>query len=211
MAERDARAAGPRLPRHLGNIAVEVTDASGVTRRGGILWASAGWGQVNFVIPTESAVGPARMTIVRDDGSRTGVAITVADVAPGFWTGVSCRGPASGYARQIFEDGRVAQSLLSQCKGAECKTVPVPMARGSRSTIVLKASGFRYATSADRIVVTLGGVRLPVISYGPAPEEGMDQVTLEIPASLRGLGEADLIAHVDGRVSNAVQVRVGGV
>jgi uncharacterized protein (TIGR03437 family) len=58
--------------------------------------------------------------------------------------------------------------------------------------------------------VTIGGVRVPVVSFGPAEEEGVDQVTIEIPSSLRRLGEADLICHVRGRVSNAVQVHIGG-
>jgi len=35
-------------------------------------------------------------------------------------------------------------------------------------------------------------------------------VTIEIPAELRGLGEADLLCHVDGRVSNAVRIDIGG-
>ena len=57
--------------------------------------------------------------------------------------------------------------------------------------------------------MTIGSVRVPVVSYGPTEEEGVDQVTLEIPSSLSNLGEADLICHVRGRVSNAVQVHIG--
>jgi hypothetical protein len=32
---------------------------------------------------------------------------------------------------------------------------------------------------------------------------------LEIPLSLRGIGEADLICHIKGRVSNPVRLNVG--
>jgi hypothetical protein len=35
-------------------------------------------------------------------------------------------------------------------------------------------------------------------------------LTLAIPLSLRGLGETDLIAHVNGRVANVVRIRIGG-
>jgi hypothetical protein len=67
MAKRDAHATGSRLPVHLAGIAVHVTDSKGVSRPAGILYTSAGWGQINFVIPDASATGPARMTIVRDE------------------------------------------------------------------------------------------------------------------------------------------------
>jgi uncharacterized protein (TIGR03437 family) len=150
------------------------------------------------------------MTVMRADGSTTVSNITVADAAPGFWTGVSCRGPALGTATQVFPDGRVAKSPLSTCKGANCTTLPIPVAGGAKTTVRLVASGFRYAGSASNIEVTIGGVRVPVVSFGPADEEGVDQVTIEIPSALRRLGEADLICHVRGRVSNAVQVHIGG-
>jgi len=58
--------------------------------------------------------------------------------------------------------------------------------------------------------VTIAGTRVPVVSFGPAGEQGVDQVTIEIPAELRGLGEADLLCHINGRVSNAVRIGIGG-
>jgi hypothetical protein len=51
---------------------------------------------------------------------------------------------------------------------------------------------------------------VPVLSYGTGDAPGMDQLTLAIPASLRGIGETDLIAHVSGRVANVVRIRIGG-
>jgi uncharacterized protein (TIGR03437 family) len=210
-AERDSLAPSARhLPKVLGGISVQITDSKGVTRPAGIWWAHAGWGQVNYVVPLESAVGPAIMRVIRSDGSMTVSNITVADAAPGFWTGVSCRGPALGEATQVFADGHTSKSPISTCKGVACATLPIPMSSGAKTTIRLRASGFRNAGSASNIDVTIGGVRVPVVSYGPTEEEGVDQVTLEIPSSLSNLGEADLICHVRGRVSNAVQVRIGG-
>ena len=48
-----------------------------------------------------------------------------------------------------------------------------------------------------------------MIAFGPTAEPGIDQVVLEIPPSLRGVGEADLICHIHGRVSNPVRLYVG--
>jgi uncharacterized protein (TIGR03437 family) len=211
MAERDSKRSGPDAPLTLGRISVQVTDALGITRPAGMLWASAGWGQTNFVIPAESAVGPARLTIVRDDGSSSSTNITVADTAPGFLTGHSCRGPAIGTATQVFADGRTSSSAVSSCKGFTCRTIAVPVTGGATTRVRLKSSGFRYAGSAAGIAVTIGGRRVPVVSFEPAAgDPGIDELTIEIPASLRGLGETDMICHVNGRVSNAVRIRIGG-
>ncbi len=210
MAAYDAKPVSSPAPLSLGRISVQVTDSLGATRPAGMLWASAGWGQTNFVIPQESAVGPASMTIVREDGSRTSSLITIADTAPGFLTGLSCRGPALGSATAISRDGRTSATEISSCEGIHCNALPIPITSGAVTTVRLLASGFRHAASAQDIDVNIAGVRVPVVSYGPDKYPGLDFLTIEIPASLRGLGETDLIAHVNGRPSNAVRINLGG-
>ena len=210
MAERDAEAHGPHLPRALAGITVQVTDSAGVARPAGIFWVSGGWGQVNFVVPEESAPGPARMTLLRNDGSRVTTNITIADTAPGFRTGLSCRGAAQGRAIQRFADGHASTTEIAVCQNGDCRTLEVPMTKDAPTRVTLRASGFRHATSAGEIKVTIAGKRVPVISYGPGDDPGMDQLTVAIPAALRGLGETDLVAHVNGRVANVVRIRIGG-
>jgi uncharacterized protein (TIGR03437 family) len=209
MAERDSRSVRPQTS--LGKLSVQVTDALGVTRQAGIRWASAGWGQLNFIVPVQSALGPARMTIVRQDGTRSSTNITIADTAPGFWTEVSCRGPAVGSATQVFANGRTATSPISSCKGSDCRTIPIPVTSGASTRVRIAGNGFRYADSASKIEVTIGGMPVRVLSFGPSSgDPGVDQVTIEIPAAMRGLGETDLICHLNGRVANAVRIQVGG-
>jgi uncharacterized protein (TIGR03437 family) len=210
MAERDAQAHGPRLPLSLAGITVEVADSAGTTRPAGIFWVSAGWGQVNFVVPEESAPGRAVMTLVRHDGSRLSTNITIADTAPGFRTGLSCRGAAVGTAIQAFAGGHSATTPISVCTSDDCRALDVPMTAGTTTKVRLRASGFRHAASASDIQVTVGGQRVKVLSYGPGDDPGMDQLTVAIPASLRGLGETDVVASVRGRVSNVVRIRIGG-
>lgn len=197
-------------PLTLGKVSVQVTDALGVTRPAGLQWVSAGWGQVDFVLPTESAPGPGHITILRGDGSSARGNLVIADTAPGFWTGVSCRGPALGSVTQVFADGRTSVSPLSECKGSRCRTLPAQVTGSATTQIRLLGSGYRYAGSAANIEVTIGGKPVRVVSFGPGGDPGMDQLTIEIPAGLRGLGEADVISRVNGRVSNAVQIRIGG-
>jgi uncharacterized protein (TIGR03437 family) len=210
MAAYDAKSSGPLAPLSLGRIGVQVTDSLGVTRPAGMLWASAGWGQTNFVIPMESAAGPAVMTIVREDGSRSSTNITIADTAPGFLTGHSCRGPAIGSATETFRNGRTSTTVLSTCSGSHCQTTPIPMTSGAVTRVGIVSSGFRHAGSAQDIEVTIAGVRVPVVSYGAGKDPGQDLLTIEIPDALRGLGETDLIGHVNGRPSNVVRINLGG-
>ncbi|HKA01730.1 MAG TPA: hypothetical protein VKE70_34700, partial [Candidatus Solibacter sp.] len=175
-----------------------------------LFWASAGWGQINFVVPEESALGPARMTIVREDGSRTSAWITITDTAPGFWTGVSCRGPAEGEVIATFADGHTTHTALSACDKVygDCRALAVPMPEGGSTVLRLHASGFRNAASARDIEIRIAGHKLRVLSYGATEYPGTDQVTVEVPKELRGIGETDLMCHVNGRVSNAVRVRI---
>jgi len=210
MAAYDAKPTKSPAPLSLGRIAVRVTDSLGATRPAGMLWTSAGWGQTNFVIPQESAVGPAVMTIVREDGSRSSSNITIADTAPGFLTGISCRGPALGSITKILADGRTSTSAISSCNGTHCRAIPIPIVSGSGATVRLVASGFRHAASAQDIDVNIAGVRVPVVSYGADQYPGTDFVEIKIPDTLRGLGETDLVGHVNGRVSNAVRINLGG-
>ena len=209
MADHDAQAYVPIAPTKLAGISIQVTDAKGVTRPAGIFWASEGWGQTNFVIPEQSAVGPARMTVVRDDGSRTSTNISIADTAPGFVTGHSCRGPAMGSATEVFADGRAATTQISSCKGYDCRTIAIPVSAGATTRVRIFASGFRHASSPAEIDMRIGGVRVPVVSFGPTDNPGQDQVTIEIPARLYGIGETDMICHLNGRISNATRIRIG--
>jgi len=209
MADHDAEAGGSHPPLKLGGISVQVTDALGVTRPAGVFWASEGWGQTNFVIPDQSAVGPARMTVRREDGSTTSTNISIADTAPGFVTGHSCRGPAMGSATQTFADGRTVTTKISSCKGFDCRTIAIPVAAGATTRVRIFASGYRHARSAAEIDMRIGGVRVPVVSFGPTENPGQDQVTVEIPAQLYGVGETDMICHLNGRISNATRIRIG--
>lgn len=209
MAAQDAISKG-QPPTTLGRISIQVKDSAGVGRPAGLLWTSAGWGQVNFVVPQKSALGPASIQVVREDGSSTSANITIADSSPGFITGHSCRGPATGFATQIFAGERKVTTPLSLCKADDCRTLAVPLSASATTVVTLDSSGLRNVRSTKQVEVTIGGIRVPVVSVTPSNQRGMDHLTIEIPASLNGLGETDLIARVDGQVSNAVRIRLSG-
>lgn len=51
------------------------------------------------------------------------------------------------------------------------------------------AVGFRHAASTRDIEVVVAGKRVRVLSYGPSEDPGMDQVTVSIPPSMRGVAD----------------------
>ncbi len=208
MGQHDAWYGGSgAVPTTLAGVSVNVTDAAGVTRPAGILWTSAGWGQINFIVPEESAEGPARMTVVRTDGSRLSANLTIARTAPGFWTDISCRGPATGTATYTRPDGSTETATLSACDDTGCASIPVRVGGPDTVRIRLDASGLRHARP-EEIEVTIGGRPVPVAAYGAKDLPGKDYLVLDLPPSLAGMGDADLTTRVAGRIANVVRVRI---
>jgi uncharacterized protein (TIGR03437 family) len=158
-----------------------------------LIHASTGWGQINFIVPAESAKGPARLNVRRADGSRATARLLVADTAPGFWTGISCAGPVSGVS---------GGSPISDCGSGRCRSLPVQSNR-----VLLLGSGFRNARAAE-VEITVGGAKAKVLSIRAAAEPGTDEVTIELPADVAGQGETDVVCRVRGRIANVVRMRV---
>lgn len=189
-------------PYHLGGVSIRVTDSKGVARLAHMLYAGGGWQIISFMVPPASALGPADVTIVRDDGSTTTGRIVVTDVAPGLWTtNAESRGGVVGKVTQHFRDGRVRVSDAAK---------PIPLAANVRTTVRMPGTGFRYVHSRSSVQVTIGGKPAKVVSFGPdtgTPYD--DQLTVEIPNELKDAGDVDVWFTVDGVLSNVVRLNFG--
>ena len=212
FAEQDTRNNKTPPATELGKVSVRITDHAGVTRSAGLLYVSAGWGQANFIVPPGCALGPARVTVERRDGSRASTPIIIADVAPGFWTTrLDGRGPVMGSAVLTAPGRKSSRVPIYRYDSRSHSSIAVPVSAQSVTTVQLLGTGFRYAAGLSNFHVKIGGIRVPVISFGPTGDAGMDQLTVRIPSSLRGAGEADLICSIQGRVSNVVRINIGSV
>jgi uncharacterized protein (TIGR03437 family) len=210
LAQREARADRLPLPVKLGGISIRVEDSHGVARLAPLSWTGAGWSSVNLVIPANSAPGPAEVTVVRSDGSKTASTIIIADVAPGLWTATGDgRGPVIGQVFQRFSAGTTAQFPAWECSKGGCRTVPIPLTPRASTTVRLEGTGFRFARSKTAVQVFIDGISVPVESFGPMPESSRDQVTIEIHDELIGHGEIDLFLIADGALSNVVRINCG--
>jgi cytochrome c peroxidase len=208
LAER-VMTAGQPFPTALAGVSVRVTDSRGVPRMAQLEFVSAGWGSINFIVPPESALGPARVSILRADGSSVTALAIIEDIAPGIWTATGDgRGPAMGWIDRRTRDGKTESTPIYKCAGYECEALPIPIARGAATTVRLRGMGMRYAGSAPDLRVTIGGVAIPLALVRATSEPGVDEMILQLKASSQG--ESDLVFHLNGRLSNVVRINVGG-
>ncbi len=208
LAERAMTAPRGPLPVRMVNVSVRVVDSRGVTRPAGLITTGAGWSQISFVVPAESAAGPAEVRLERTDGSVSTVQTRIGDIAPGLATASA---DGRGVAKATYFSGNAAGQPAWACGGpSDCRALPIPLARGLRTTLRLEGTGFRNAPAQTAIVALAGGVRLPAISILPMAEQpGRDYLTLVVPDSLIGRGEMDLWVRVAGQLSNVVRVNFG--
>ena len=214
LAERDMVAvAGRPLPWHLGNVSVRVRDSRGTARLARLQYTGAGWANITFVVPENAALGPAEVVVVRSDGSSSAGRAIIADVAPGFFTAsADARGAVMGeVVQQAAGSGQTKRFAASGCAGYVCRAAPIGLSEGVSTTVRLVGSGIRNAGPHATIRVTVGGVAVPVVSFGAADDVGRDQVTIQLPAELRGAGESDLAMTVNGMLSNVVRIHCGGL
>jgi uncharacterized protein (TIGR03437 family) len=196
-------------PLKLGGISVRVTDSHGRARLAGLLYVLAGWGQVNFVVPAASALGPAVIEVIHPDGTVSASPAIIGDYAPGLsGEAGNGRGPVIGEVIQKSADGNVKAFKVGSCDTSHCSTNAISLSPGVDTVAKLVGNGFRAARSPAEIDVRIGGVRVPVVSWGPSADAGLDQISVGLPDQLRGIGEADLIARVNGHPANVVRIRI---
>ncbi len=192
------------LPTELGGVSLRITDAAGVERLAPLLYA--GIGSINFLVDPGTAPGLARTALLRrgSSGAEPEGSIIVSPVAPGFFSAtMNARGPAVGIAV-----GRESTHALFECDDvADCRTIPVDVARDGSTLVHIYGTGFRNATEPLR--ATIGGHHVHIVEAGPQPEVAYnDRLVLQIGTELAGLGEEDLVFWKGSRVSNVVRIRL---
>lgn len=81
-----------------------------------------------------------------------------------------------------------------------------PAATSDRVMLQFYASGVR---DASEVHVQIAGQDVPVRYAGPSGHfPGLDEVTVEVPRSLAGMGDADVTMTVDGQAASPVRIRI---
>ena len=198
-------------PTSLGGASVKVRDAANVERTALLSYAAPG--QVNFVVPPDTAPGLATFTITRGSAtiSATG---TVQMVSPTLFSmNAQGTGVAAATAFRTLAGNPQFQSPVDvfQCDshGANCVPAPIELGIDTPVYLTLYGTGVRNRSALDNVTVTINGMSVPVLYAGAQPQyPGFDQIDVALTLQLRGAGECDVVVTVDGQSSNAVRMNI---
>jgi uncharacterized protein (TIGR03437 family) len=154
--------------------------------------------QANYLVPASTVVGPAAVVAVARDGTVSRGALTVAQSAAAVFTS-NAQGTGAP-AAVASADGQVFNIPMGNADGT-------PREIGAGNFVALFATGVRYTSSA--MAMTVGSTNVtPLFVGAQGGFEGLDQINLQIPASMAGAGEVNLTFTIDGKTSNPVRLRI---
>lgn len=213
--DADPNLPGVQLPLTLGGTTVEVNG-----RRAGLIYVSPG--QINFLLPPETASGTANIVVRASDGAATSGPALVNPTAPAIFTAnADSRGVPAALLLRYQPDGVQGAEPVSHYDALlgrhNTRPIHFGMAGRDRVFVLLFLTGLRGAPDPNRdgnlnevVRVTVGGVALTPDYAGRQPDlAGLDQLNLELPASLTGRGKVNVIVSINGGPSsNSVELEL---
>lgn len=211
LATGTAAATTAQLPTNLAGTTVLLRDSANNQINVPLFIAAPG--QINLLLPANAALGAATLTVNSADGQTQTSKITLAAVAPGLFTSNSDGvGVPAGFVVRTKADSTQTQEPVAMQDPATNRFIPKPLtppAAGETLTLVLFGTGIRGRAANGTVTATVGGVSVPVVFAGrQGGFSGLDQVNVNLPASLAGRGSLEVIVSVDGVVANTVVVAV---
>jgi uncharacterized protein (TIGR03437 family) len=196
-------------PQSLGGATLTVTDSAGIARVAPLMYVSPS--QINFVVPSGSAPGPATFTIANGNASSQTMG-TIQSVAPTLFSmSGDGRGVAAANAIEVSAANPQLQSPVSvfQCAASGCVPTPIQLSPITTMYLILYGTGIRNRSSLANVTANIGGTNVPVVYAGIQPSfDGLDQVNLTLPLSLSGSGEVNIVLNVDGQTANVVAINI---
>ena len=192
------------LPTELGGVQVEVIDSEGVTRLALMFFVNEI--QVNYLMPPETAFGPAIITVRTSTGRTITGTVEIIPLAPGLYTATSSgTGLAAAFILRVAEDGTRTEELVYN---PDLTPAPIDLGPpGEQVFLILFGTGFRAGAEAQLRAV-VGGELVPVLGVAAhADFAGLDQGSIgPFPRSLAGRGPVAVALRVGGERSNIVGV-----
>lgn len=206
---------GDSVPRplELGGYTVTITDSTTVDRPAGLIFLADG--QVNFIVPADTALGTATVTL-RLEGQVVAQGTTgIGATAPGLITATSSgSGAPAGFLQTFPAEGAATADLLFETMTAQRAPVAFDISdASSQYFLLLFGTGIRGRTELAAVTATINGVDVPVAFAGAQGEfEALDQLNIgPLPIeALSGRGVVVVQIIVDGAAANAVEIAFGG-
>jgi uncharacterized protein (TIGR03437 family) len=210
LATGTASAITTPLPTSLAGATVSVRDSVGAERLAPLFFVSPG--QINFLLPAGTALGPASITTSGNGATASG-ATNIGAVAPGlFSANADGRGVAAAVVLRVRAGGGQSFEPATRFDSATNRVVAVPIdlgAAGDQVFLLLFGTGLRQRSSLAAVTARVGGTAAPVSFAGAQGSlVGLDQVNLLLPRTLIGRGAVDVVLTVDGKTANTVGVSI---
>jgi uncharacterized protein (TIGR03437 family) len=194
---------------NIGGTTVTIADASGVQRLAPLAYVSPG--QVNYLIPSGTALGSATVTISVGGTAVASGSVVIAAIGPGLFLSRPTNLIAGDVLRVHADNSQSVENVYAQT--ASGGLVPAPIDLGPATDQVyleLFATGLRgHSAASNSVTVTAGGVSLPVAYAGAQPQYvGLDQIDVLLPPSLAGAGDVTIQVTVDGQAANPGHVTI---
>jgi uncharacterized protein (TIGR03437 family) len=201
LATQTAAASGS-LATTLGGTTVTITDANGTAVQALLFSVSAT--QVNYAAPGSLALGAASVAVKAGDGSSHTGTVTIADIQPAVFT-FNAAGLVAGSILRVTDAGQVNENLYAVDAANNVIAAPVDVSK-DQVYLVFYATGIRRSPQGQ-VTVSIGGVNLPVAYAGSQGFfTGLDQVNVQLPASLAGRGDVALILSAGGKQANTARI-----
>jgi uncharacterized protein (TIGR03437 family) len=209
LATGPASSGASTYPTTLGETSIALVDSSNTSYAVPLVFVSPG--QVNYMVPPGVETGPAWLKIASGDGTVSQGVVLVAQVAPGIYS-ANANGQGVAAADVVTQHADRSQTITQTytCVSGECVAQPISLgSAGDTVYLALFGTGLRHASSASAVTVQVGNLSLPPVYVGPQGQyPGLDQVNVQLPASLAGSGTVNVAVKTQdtGATSNVVTV-----
>jgi uncharacterized protein (TIGR03437 family) len=193
----------------LAGLTLGIADSAGVSRQTHLFYVSPT--QISFLVPSNVALGPTMVTVAGSNGAAFYTFFTTARVAPGLFTANSNgKGIAAAQIVRVHADGsQDPPQNIATYDPIQQTFVGVPIDMGPSTDtlfLVLYGTGIRHGVN---VTCTIGGQAVQVVYAGLQPVyTGLDQINVQLPASLKGAGQVNISIAVDGQISNTASMLV---
>ena len=189
-------------PTRLAGLTVNVEDSSGVARSAPLFFASPA--QVNFVLPTGTAPGPAIVTVAGGSTSFR-AQVLVKAVSPGLF---GAGGLAAANVVTFKGDGQTTTNTVGVGPAGNLDLIPIDLGDDDQQVfLILYGTGIRH--HASPVIARVGTADITAAYAGAQGTfAGEDQINLQLPKTLKGAGIVDVSLMVDGLTTNVVRIHI---
>jgi uncharacterized protein (TIGR03437 family) len=195
---------GP-APTELNGTSISIKDSTGATTAAPLLFVSP-W-QLTFQIPSTVAAGAAQVTVTSTASTQAVSSVQVSSVAPAIFS-LNGLGLAAAFATRVSNGTQITEPAYTLNSFGTFIAKPISMGSGSDQTyLTLYGTGIQ-AAGQKNVSVTVNGVNAPVLYAGSGGFTGVDQVNVQLPASLAGTGNVNVQVTAGGTLANQVQITI---